>query len=1348
MNEPDKNSNLPTILVVILALFGLTRLPQGTGKRSGEEPQAQADVSKEDSRSEPNEADGDDLGPLTTLKDHREHFVPHVPHSEAKNRTDKECLLRSTKDLQFLIVTVPDPDGTSMSHEFDPILSAVLQATESAGYIAVRHWFPWDPPPRGPKPTRLAGKLGAQSVDVTVGGSAELKDKDTAPGGVLCRRSKASSKDYDDLLLLLLVPESPTRGVDVARFGWAVDLVRRYQRAHGRSDPRIRIVSPVFSGSIPSLTRALKVAMRDSNGATPQFLIYNGAAVNPDLEVLFAAFPCGDVKFRSTVHHLWTLVKTAREFILDTSMTRASPVRYAVLLEANTPLGQGPTNLSKPSPWEDRRFQLDLYKFPMKISRIREEYTARGYYRSNEPVELATPERLSLQGMAGREGDTDLMPIFTPAPTAVGGEMLLSQTLDELARRNYDWIGITSTNIHDRLFLAYKVRQVCPDARLFFTTGDALYSHHGIVAYLRGALVVSTYPQRLANQAWTSGAGLPMSPRVAFASDDAEGIYNATAAHLSELDPERPATFLDYQMPGQEGSSYTVPPVWISAVGERGLYPLAVRNYGTDEPAAPSPSPEIGRLLEKELPTHHAPAASGTERTGRGPAKSVRIALEAGPVVGLIGLGIVGAVGGLWSVPARRAETGSRRRRRVLALRWLRDRAAHPVCLRRAVLGAVAGLAVAGLVELVVWCGLGPEEVKDLLMPRLHATWIVVFLAAGSAGLMGAGGYVWACGAARPLWAYVAGDTSPSRAGWLRVPLRVRNRVDHPSGRRLAAVAALAWLVFLVLLGTPAWGAAIVRWPDSGLDRTGRLVLTAGGFAWTTGLVAFVIAWVRLLDMPGNHWLRRRGTRVFWAQAIAFASLALVLSLGLVAWLFLLSEADLRLYCERASRLIDGVSPLVPLILLAVAGGIGIVTSGGQVGLHVRLGRVRRPPVPAADQPHVDAVARREFHQVFDDVRRLHGLADRSPRAVRREFLVVPVVMALLGIDYWIAGLPGSLERWPFHLTILALFTWALVLIVRQLVELAALWWTTSCLLRHAARLPMVRAFDRLPARLAQPAWAVVRTQKVNPDGSDPLIDRQFQGLLEGYDRVKRSLAALAGPNAAGLEPFDDLSKKYRSSTRPARFDSGAWWETVAALAALLGPYWARRSAVTAFATSTGPGAMTPTDDDEWPGASTQRKRSQRRGLARAASVAGGRTDNDEVRRWLGHAEEFIALVLARYVSWFRHAGSSVTASLVVGLVALVLVLTSYPFQPEGLLLSALALLTTVTIIAVVAIALQANRDEIISRIDKSVPNRFTLDRELVTTLVTYVVPLAGLLFALSYDMSDLIRSWFEPLFR
>ncbi|MBV8608685.1 MAG: hypothetical protein JO034_14645, partial [Singulisphaera sp.] len=89
--------------------------------------------------------------------------------------------------------------------------------------------------------------------------------------------------------------------------------------------------------------------------------------------------------------------------------------------------------------------------------------------------------------------------------------------------------------------LAQKIREVIPDARMFFLTSSAMYTHHDFVPYLRGSLVASTYPLLLANQRWTASPGEEGKPipRFAFPNDYSEGVYNATVAHLAglELDP-------------------------------------------------------------------------------------------------------------------------------------------------------------------------------------------------------------------------------------------------------------------------------------------------------------------------------------------------------------------------------------------------------------------------------------------------------------------------------------------------------------------------------------------------------------------------------------------------------------------------------------------------------------------------------------------------------------------------------------------------------------------------------------------------------------------------------------------
>src|SRR5208283_1446234 len=109
--------------------------------------------------------------------------------------------------------------------------------------------------------------------------------------------------------------------------------------------------------------------------------------------------------------------------------------------------------------------------------------------------------------------------------------------------------GIVATNPYDRLFLAEKVRVACPDIRLYFTSASILYAHHTATPYLRGAIVASTYPLDTISQTWTASPGWGKGKQVArllFGNYYEEGIYNATIAHLSELNLDQTPDLLDY----------------------------------------------------------------------------------------------------------------------------------------------------------------------------------------------------------------------------------------------------------------------------------------------------------------------------------------------------------------------------------------------------------------------------------------------------------------------------------------------------------------------------------------------------------------------------------------------------------------------------------------------------------------------------------------------------------------------------------------------------------------------------------------------------------------------------------
>ena len=58
-------------------------------------------------------------------------------------------------------------------------------------------------------------------------------------------------------------------------------------------------------------------------------------------------------------------------------------------------------------------------------------------------------------------------------------------------------------------------------------------------------------------------------------------------------------------------------------------------------------------------------------------------------------------------------------------------------------------------------------------------------------------------------------------------------------------------------------------------------------------------------------------------------------------------------------------------------------------------------------------------------------------------------------------------------------------------------------------------------------------------------------------------------------------------------------------------------------------------------------------------------------------------------------------------------------------------MLTLITVGSIVVFAVHASRDEVLSRLNKSPTDRFSFDSHFITTIITFVVPLLGLLGAL-----------------
>ena len=94
------------------------------------------------------------------------------------------------------------------------------------------------------------------------------------------------------------------------------------------------------------------------------------------------------------------------------------------------------------------------------------------------------------------------------------------------------------------------------------------------------------------------------------------------------------------------------------------------------------------------------------------------------------------------------------------------------------------------------------------------------------------------------------------------------------------------------------------------------------------------------------------------------------------------------------------------------------------------------------------------------------------------------------------------------------------------------------------------------------------------------------------------------------------------------------------------------------------------------------------------------------------------------------------------------LAVSSYPFPWQGRLLSGMGALVLLMVLTITVIVFGVNRDEVISRVANTTPHRIKLDQPLMTSVFTYIVPLLGALAVLSFDLSDILRTWLDPILR
>lgn len=546
--------------------------------------------------------------------------------------------------VSFLVAIVPDPLVSGTTYRYDQAIQGLTLGLRPDGYLLdafrIEHWLT----PRGRETGKEESARGGAHTE------AGPVDRDLrAPGCILFRRAaRADEPRTANLLVVLLVAETPIRGVNAAMLESSLDIVldhavqSRASRPIG--EPLIRIVGPNFSGSASSIKRSLGAWLAAKRGeiqrqnlaAAPIVRWINGVAlsIDPrDFERSLNAGGKGSLEFRSVVYSSVDLNLALFTYLNANARPAYGGDQVAYLTEESTGFGQrvqrdvtlgGADAAGKQSEAPSRNtttassaggekpFAMVFYTYPLHISEIRRRYARQTGGSAEGSVRLETKERLKFAFDEGSD-TAEMMPIESPAIVSAYDELRLLEITEDIKRRNIRYAWLTATDTRDTLFMAEFLHRHCPNLQIVSISLDTAFLHDDRISDNRGTLFASTYPLWLEGQdpTWSPHeSGDPHELRVrSFSDHTVIGIHNATLAHQIERASNsggegRAAEVARLQdalvgyrwMHGKEGDG---PPIWISVASQEGFLPVQFISpggvHGAVQPVAMQPHPNSYR---------------------------------------------------------------------------------------------------------------------------------------------------------------------------------------------------------------------------------------------------------------------------------------------------------------------------------------------------------------------------------------------------------------------------------------------------------------------------------------------------------------------------------------------------------------------------------------------------------------------------------------------------------------------------------------------------------------------------------------------------------------------------------
>lgn len=360
--------------------------------------------------------------------------------------------------IHALIATVADPVHSHLALTTDRALTSLYRAMNSRDWDFAGQWLPW--------PTSDQSKKEEIGRD----GSYEARKRFEQPGLLLFRKTSRTADgtealSTEDLMLLFIVGETPTAGIEKLQFKNAVAYAHRF----AESKEPVGVLGPSFSGSFSSLLAVLNEGREQG----VCFKVENASATKTDLNK--AVKQTLKDRFEMTWANL-------DDEAADITLPLGVPAKDTVTIaEAGTAYGR------ELSDGVGRKLSdANQYFFPREISWLRNSYSETPAKPNQDGGSDPVPLSLKDTKNAG-----DAIPTYSDGHFAQSQDAELLELIDHLHHEHTRLARLLATNPLDTLFLARLLRQQLPDLRLLVRSADLMMPLTAARDNLTGTLVLA-----------------------------------------------------------------------------------------------------------------------------------------------------------------------------------------------------------------------------------------------------------------------------------------------------------------------------------------------------------------------------------------------------------------------------------------------------------------------------------------------------------------------------------------------------------------------------------------------------------------------------------------------------------------------------------------------------------------------------------------------------------------------------------------------------------------------------------------------------------------------------------------